>query len=125
MSAIDPTDAEHGDELRATTVGAEIDTARLAEALADGAAGPAAGVEPAAAPEPEAAAEPEVDPHANPPIITGGELLALAEGRHGGPHGVLCQHRWGASGEHLVYRVRRPLAKSVAVLVGDGAERVE
>ena len=100
MSAIDPTH----DELRAQSAAA-IDADALVAAV-----------------EPES--EVEVDPHANPPIIPDGELLALAEGRHNGPHGVLGQHRWGAEGEHLVYRVRRPLADEVAVVLGSSGERI-
>lgn len=52
------------------------------------------------------------------PIIPDGELLALSEGRHSGPHGVLGQHELDGGG--VCVRVRRPLADSVTVLLADG-----
>jgi 1,4-alpha-glucan branching enzyme len=56
------------------------------------------------------------------PEIPDAELLALAEGRHSGPHGVLGQHPLD-DGEVCV-RARRPLAESVTVVLDDG-ERVD
>ena len=52
------------------------------------------------------------------PIIPDGELLALSEGRHSGPPGVLGQHELDGGG--VCVRVRRPLADSVTVLLADG-----
>lgn len=52
------------------------------------------------------------------PSIADGELLALAEGRHGTPHGVLGQHPL-ETGETVV-RARRPLAETVTAILADG-----
>ncbi|MGO1545217.1 MAG: 1,4-alpha-glucan branching protein GlgB [Gulosibacter sp.] len=58
------------------------------------------------------------------PEIPDAELLALAEGRHSGPHGVLGQHPHGEDGS-VVVRVRRPLAKSVRINLATSGASVE
>ncbi|RRJ86076.1 1,4-alpha-glucan branching protein GlgB [Gulosibacter macacae] len=58
-------------------------------------------------------------------LIPDGELLAIAEGRHGNPHGVLGQHPDPTRIDLVTVRARRPLAKSVAVVLGSTGRRVE
>ena len=69
-------------------------------------------------------------PNLTPPLIPDAELLALGEGRHSGPHGVLGQHLLdptdavGDTAAPVVLRVRRPLAESVTVILATSGERV-
>ncbi|MDJ1372645.1 1,4-alpha-glucan branching protein GlgB [Gulosibacter molinativorax] len=57
-------------------------------------------------------------------IFPDAELLALAEGHHSGPHGVLGQHPLDEEGTTAV-RVRRPLAKSVRVVLEASGRTIE
>ena len=65
------------------------------------------------------------------PIIPDAELLALAEGRHSGPHGVLGQHlvhqddAIDDSRAQVVVRARRPFAARVTLVLDATNERIE
>ena len=75
--------------------------------------------------------ESTIEPSPSPslPEVPDEELLALAEGRHSGPHGVLGQHPFGVQddtgGTHeVVIRARRPLAKTVTAILATTGDRV-
>ncbi|PPF46135.1 1,4-alpha-glucan branching enzyme [Pseudoclavibacter sp. AY1F1] len=55
--------------------------------------------------------------------IPDGELRAVADGTHSGPHSILGQHL--QEGERTIIRARRPLAERVTAILATSGERVE